>query len=172
MAAHPDLTDDLLTEAFGLVDAASAGWKIAATVDLGRIIGVTSKVQTEPVAADVPSLFGYRHGRKYPTRTVLGVEKPATSRVTIVAERVARDCFVLRTAYLGGGAPPEPTSFRAIRRKRLAWSEVLAYWCRHALVYDPSEFASEPFETTWAGIIGEIEAARQARKRERLTDAI
>lgn len=167
IAAHPDITDALLAEAFGMVDATSAGWEISETVDLGRVIGVTSKVQTEPVAADAPCLFGYRHGRRHPSRTVLGVEKPATSRVTIAAERVARDCFVLRTAYLGDHAPPEPTSFRAIKRKRLSRVEVLAFWCRHALIHDPLEFASEPFESTWASIIGEVEAERIARKQER-----
>ncbi|WP_225767917.1 hypothetical protein [Inquilinus sp. Marseille-Q2685] len=168
-AAHPDVTDDLLAEAFERINVATAGREITEAVNLGRPLGVTSKVQTEPATPDASCLFAYRHGRRHPSRTIVGVEKPVTSRITIVAERGFGPCFVLRTAYLGEYAPPEPTSYRAIRRRGMRRAEALAFWCRHALVYDPVEFASAPFEATWAGIIGQIEADRMARKRQHIS---
>lgn len=153
MAAHPDVTFNLVRMAFERVQLPAERKRLKAEIDFGCIIGRTSKVQTQAVEPDDLVPFAYRHGRRYPPRVAIGVAKPTTSLLTLVAERdKATDeaVWILETAYLGSDAPLEPLSSGVLRSQPEVQAMVTQFWCRHALVYDPHEYVTPSFVSSWA----------------------
>jgi hypothetical protein len=166
MLAHQDVTDDLLREAFSKIDLSGGRKEIRECVDLGRIIGVTSKIETPLISPDEIALFALRTGRKFPSRTITDVDLPESAQLAVIAEWSDRGAYFLRTAFIGQLAPPEPWSFNTIRKMRLSGTEVLRFWCMNALAYDNS-FISEPFESTWNEILRVVEVERNAERNVR-----
>lgn len=164
LAAHPEVTDELLLEAFEAFELSNYNSELRDDVDLGRQLGPTSKVATPPIRWDEKSLFAIRKNRNYPSRIVVGVEKPLSSVMTLIAERKGGTFFVLRTAYVGELAPPEPFSFNTILKMKLKPDAVVDYWCRHALIYDPVECETEPFLSTWQEVLMRAVADREERR--------
>jgi hypothetical protein len=153
MAAHSDVTFNLLRAAFERIELPETKKRVKAEIDFGRVIGRTSKVTTDPIAPEDSSVFAYRHGRRYPSRVVIEVSKPATSLLVMVAERDRMKgdmAWVLETAYLGSDAPLEPLSGSVLRDEPESQAKVLQFWCRHALIYDPQEYITSPFRSSWA----------------------
>lgn len=152
MAAHPDVTFHLLRAAFERANLPANKKRLKEEVDFGRSIGLTSKVPTAPVAPCDTVAFAYRLGRRYPSRVVLGVPKPVTSLLVLVAEREhdgGDNAWTLETAYLGSDAPLEPLSREVIKGQVDHQAAVLDFWCNHAFVYDRRECATSPFDSSW-----------------------
>lgn len=153
MAAHRDVTFDLLRMAFERAQLPADSKLLKAEIDFGRIIGRTSKVQTQAVDSDDLVPFAYRHGRRYPSRVAIGLAKPTTSLFTLVAEhsRATEEAvWTLETAYLGSYAPLEPLGNRVLRSPPEFQAMVTQFWCRHALVYDPDEYVTTYFVSSWS----------------------
>jgi hypothetical protein len=155
LAAHSDVTFNLLRIAFERIKLPEIKNNLKTEIDFGRIIGRTSKVKTKSVNPEDGALFAYRTGRRYPSRVVTNVLKPETSLLVIVAERDrarGENAWVLETAYLGSDAPLEPLSGRVLRDEPDAQTLVLKFWCCHALIYDPREYATDTFSSSWAAL--------------------
>lgn len=153
MDAHSDVTFNLLRAAFQQISLPDDSKRVKAEIDFHRVIGRTSKVMTDPVEPDESAVFAYRRGRRYPSRVVIGVPKPATSLLVMPAERDrlrGETAWVLETAYLGSDAPLEPLSSRVLREEPEAQAKVVQFWCRHALIYDPGEYVTPTFSSSWA----------------------
>jgi len=155
MDAHADVTFNLLRAAFERIDLPSIRNGVKDTIDFGRIVGRTAKVSADAITPNDRTTFAYRHGRRYPSRTVQGIPKPPTSLLTLVAKRdrtKGDSAWDLETAYLGSNAPPEPLGSTVVKGRPDIQAEVLDFWCRHALVYDPAEFVTTPFLSSWASL--------------------
>lgn len=155
MAAHPDVTFNFIRAAFERTELPVSRKSLKSEVDFGRVIGRTSKVITDSIDPYDTATFAYRFGRRYPSRVVVGVPKPTTSILVLVAERdPARGeaAWVLETAYFGTNAPLEPLSGRVFRDNPETRASVLQFWCSHALIYDPGECVTQPFRSSWAAL--------------------
>jgi hypothetical protein len=82
----------------------------------------------------------------------------------LIAERKGHAFFVLRTAYIGELAPPEPFSFNTILKMKLKPDAVVDYWCKHALIYDPAECETEPYLSDWQEVLMRAVADREERR--------
>lgn len=121
---HPPVAD-LLSEALARISAGGRP-RIAETVDLGRIVGETSKVRTGP---DDEIVFARRPLREGPTRFVRNRDPEPTQLVTVILEAAAEGHgFVCLSAWIGGRAEPEPWDSNAT-------VESVAFWEVHALLW-------------------------------------
>ena len=155
MDAHSDVTFSLLREAFSRLDLPHDHRVLKTTIDFGRIIGRTAKVETDEIAPTDVVQFAYRHGRRYPSRVILDQAKSSTTEMTVVINRSPKfgpDQWELETAYLGSDAPLEPLGSRAIKANPDTKAQIVAFWCRHALIYSFEEYATEPFYSSWADL--------------------
>jgi hypothetical protein len=153
MGAHIDVTFGLLRAAFERMDVSKEKSRLKEEIDFGRIVGRTSKVSTEAVSPLATSAFAYRRSRRYPSRIVLGIPKPHTSLLTLLVKRdraKGEAAWELETAYLGSDAPLEPLGSSVLKGKPELQAKVMDFWCRHALVYEPGEYATRPFRSSWA----------------------
>ena len=167
MLAHPDVNLELIREAFDLIDLDAAKKNLEVCRNLGRVIGVTGKIRTPVIAPADCALFAKRKARPYPSRVVVGMEKEPTSEICVVANRSNRDTktFILRTAWLGELAPPEPFSLGRFGADAAKEEVSLAYWCSHALIYDDREFMDEPAESSWTIIVQQARTDRDEKRR-------
>lgn len=94
-------------------------------VDLGRIIGESSCIETRPTDEIV---YAKRPNRDSYTRFVVGRETVPASTVVVRLEKVADDEYNLFTAYVGHAAPEFPIS-------KDDDPERIAFWNTHALVW-------------------------------------
>ena len=171
LTAHPELTNDLLLRAFERLDLTSYRYQLRAEIDFGTFIGHTSKIETAPIAVQARTTFVRRKCRSYPSRVIVGLAKPLSSVLTIIAQRSSPVCFVLRTAYIGTLAPPEPCSINTFGKMKLDPAEALSFWCRNALVFDPQEAETPPFVSSWSAILAEADAQRAMLRMRRDADA-
>ncbi len=155
MDVHGDVTFKLLCNAFEHIDLPAERSGVKATIDFGYIVGSTAKIATEAIKPHDTTIFAYRYGRRYPSRVVLGKPKPPTSLLTLVAKRNRAKgelAWELETAYLGSNAPLEPLSGTVVKGRPDIQAEVLNFWCRHALIYNSIEYATAPFQSSWASL--------------------
>ena len=110
-------------------------------IDLGRIIGTTSCVQT---TKDDIIVFAQRLNRKGLTRFVLDRQKEPTSKIMVVLKKTASfNEYVLITAFLGNKPEVEPWDTRAT-------SASLEFWSKRALVWgDPVELNTVTAKSPW-----------------------
>ena len=142
MKAHP-IELSLLKEAFNqLVITDDKKWFVG-TVDMGRIVGQSTCLQTDQVDVDQQVLFGFRHNRSIPTRCVYG-EGIDTSNLTIVLRKGKVDYFMI-SAWAGTKAIQEPT--------HITQKDRIEFWCNHALVYEENNFKGKPFFSTWREVL-------------------
>lgn len=155
LETHPDVSFRLLCMAFERARVSQERRTIKQTIDFQYIIGQTSKVETNPISLRETTEFAYRRWRRYPSRVVVDVRKAPTSLLTLVANRdkTTERTWILETAYLGSEAPLEPLSSNSIGDCREGDTASLDFWCRHALMYDPTEYITKPFVPSWAQLI-------------------
>lgn len=96
------------------------------TVDMGRIVGESICVVTEPGDEIV---FARRENRAGLTRFVCNKKPTPCSLITIILKSAGEpQTYVLITAFIGGPAAPEPWD-------RFATPESQEFWRTHALVW-------------------------------------
>lgn len=143
---------ELLEEAIGKLTLPEGGFLLE-TLDMGRIVGRSSLVDALKVGPDETATFACRVGREVPSRVVVGVEKPETSKFTVIAG-LEGDTWELYTSFVGPSAPREPHD-RNLTEGNVA---ELAFWCGHALVHEDGW--QQPFESTWTAVVDQVTKAR------------
>ena len=128
--------------------------RIRMEIDLKKIIGKSSLINTEPITYNSDTYFSIRKGREGPSRVVLDEKPKETSIISIIAEPKDEKQYNLVSAWYGPIAPKEPWDNSLIKDKK-ALDESLSFWCCHALVYEV-DFMQEPFESTWDKVISGI----------------
>jgi len=127
------------------------------TVDMGKVVGRAAIIKAAQIQPNQPALFARRRyaGHDRPSRVVeIDGMLPQTRYVTIIGDWVKQDeHWMIRTAYCGQYVYPQPWDFSAIVRSGLSLSNVLAFWCRAAFLYNPKEFQPRTHEDTWAGLV-------------------
>ncbi len=158
LRAHPDVLD-VLGEAISKIELPTDGEFLKTTVDLGRVIGRSGAVETDPIQYDEQTWFAHRIGRDGPSRVVLDTEGPEVSTVAILAFQ-ARDRstgkiqpgkYILATAWIGSAEAEREPWDKGIKTERERQA-ALRYWCSHALVYD-KEVMDKPFQSSWKEIL-------------------
>lgn len=152
MAAHPEVNDELLAEAIAGITLPTDGPLLKVEVDLGRVIGVRTLVETFKIDPDEPALFAHRNGRGKPTRTVHGDGTPCSTVVVSADRDAVTGDYILYTAHIGKSVPCEPHDPN-LSRGSPEFEEALTFWCTHALVWEAS--MQEPFEATWNNILND-----------------
>jgi hypothetical protein len=148
-AARPGVTRHLRS---ALRQIATAGRDfIIHQVDYARVIGRTTCVET---GASDNVVFAWRHGKKGPSRFVIG-RKPEPCRSLVVVLKKAEDGYDLLSAFIGSKAEPEPWN-----RNAQGWA--LLFWASHALVWG-SEAVVDGTETN--EVPGAFEAPQPAEGR-------
>jgi len=117
-------------------------------VDMGRELGESGAVHTEPVKLDKKTTFAFRVGREGPTRVVpQGTPSEIVSTITVVAKPIeGSQEWELLTAYVGKLTPREPWD-RGLQTQEEK-KEALDFWSQYALVHD-SEVMGPIFSSTW-----------------------
>jgi len=128
--------------------------RIRMEIDLKKIIGKSSLINTEPITYNSDTYFSIRKGREGPSRVVLDEKPKETSIISIVVDPIDENNYNLISAWYGPIAPKEPWDNSLIKDKK-ALDESLSFWCCHALVYEV-DFMQEPFESTWDKVISGI----------------
>ena len=150
LEAHPGIID-LLTEAIIKIKLPTMPQQLQLQVDLGRIVGKSSLLETPQTTATTPFWFAKRQGRLGPSRVIPDIGPAETSVISIIANAITSDRYELVSAWYGGMAPKEPWD-PDLADDPLSFQESLNFWSGHALVHNP-EVMDEPFETTWEDII-------------------
>jgi hypothetical protein len=149
--AHPEVRD-LLPLAIGRMKLPLDGSFISTEVEMGHVVGRSGCVATPPIGLDDQRFFALRVGREKPSRVILDVEGPETTKVVVMAfpSRESRGVYILVTSFVGQLAPKEPWDKNIRSQSEL--QESLDFWCSHALIYDP-EISGPVFESTWRQVL-------------------
>lgn len=156
LEAHPEAAT-LLGETIAKITLPTDGSDFfKQEVDLGRVIGQTACVEITGGSL----LFAVRKGRTEPTRVVIGVAKPDTTKFVVSARKGTRGDWLLITGYAGANAPREPHDrYLEDKHGTVEWTEAIRFWSTHALVWD--ETMGQPYESIWPVEIMKVRAARQ-----------
>jgi hypothetical protein len=154
LTAHPEV-GGLLDEVCSLVRLPGNGEFLAAEIDLGRILGRSGCTPAAHIGDSERATFAVRVGRPRPSRVAVGVEGPESSTVAVLAFAGRNPGeYILITSFVGGLATKEPWDQSLVPGTEEAVA-ALDFWCRHALVHDPSVMG-EVFESTWADILAGV----------------
>lgn len=141
-----------LPEAIGLVELPKDGSFLAVEVEMERVVGRSGCVATPRIGLTDPAYFALRVGRERPSRVILDVEGPETTKVVVLAfaSKESARMYILVTSFVGELAPKEPWDRNIKSQEEL--QESLDFWCSHALAYDRSVMG-EPFASTWRQVL-------------------
>jgi len=113
-----------LPEALGNVRSYARPF-LSETVDLGRVVGESTCVET---AQHDIVLFAQRHGRRGLSHFVQERDPVPTSKMTIILKRATPREYILITAWFGTQAQPEPWDPKASEQS-------FSFWTQHALIW-------------------------------------
>ena len=154
LEAHPKIID-YLSEAISKTSIPiKQKDRIRMEIDLKKIVGKSSLINTEPITNNSDTYFSIRKEREGPSRVVLDEDPQETSIISIVAEPTDENNYNLISAWYGHIAPREPWDNSLLKDKK-ALDESLSFWCCHALVYEV-DFMQEPFISTWDKVMSSI----------------
>jgi hypothetical protein len=145
---------EFLPEAIGRIKLPSSGF-LSTEVELGRVIGKKTAVETPLCDLDSKILFAHRIRRDKPTRIApSGSVGEDTTKIVVLAHpnRSESRTYDLITSWIGLLAPKEPWD-KAISNHE-EFQECLGFWCSNALIHDPAVMG-EIFESTWRDVLGE-----------------
>jgi hypothetical protein len=144
LASHPEVAA-LVPEVLATLTVADfTGRDLNKVVDLGRVVGISTCVETTDGDAIV---FARRRGRKDGcTRFVRNREGNPTSTVVVRLFLNDQGLVALMTAFVGADAPAEPCSPSG-RKDRGTWKSACTFWQSHALCWD-GEVESDDFTAT------------------------
>ena len=154
LEAHPKIID-YLSEAISKTSIPiKQKDRIRMEIDLKKIVGKSSLINTEPITNNSDTYFSIRKGREGPSRVVLDEKPKETSIISIVAEPIDEKQYNLSSAWYGPIAPKEPWDNTFLNDQKCN-DESLHFWCCHALVYEV-DFMQEPFISTWDKVMSSI----------------
>ena len=154
LEAHPKIID-YLSEAISKTSLPKKQEdRIRMEIDLKKIVGKSSLINTEPITNNSDTYFSIRKGREGPSRVVLDEKPKETSIISIVVDPIDEKQYSLISAWYGHIAPKEPWD-KSILIDKKALDKSLSFWCCHALVYEV-DFMQEPFVSTWGKVISSI----------------
>jgi hypothetical protein len=151
LKAHPDVVEHLHT-AICKVRLPSVPKEITEVIDVGKIIGRRSIVETAPLKIEERALFSIRANRALPSRVSKAVEYGEnTSKIVVIARpSLIENQYELVTAWIGILAMKEPGD------KSIAdpseFQECLRFWSANAIVYDAS-CMGPVFESSWQDVL-------------------
>lgn len=150
LQAHSDV-EEFLEEAILKIKIPDNVPYLEKAVDLGRTIGISTLVETNSIQPNRKTLFATRAGRNWPSRIACDLKGKSCNSVTLeIKFDKQANRYELSTAYIGFPCPDEPIHFSDRTSKEFKKS--LDFWCRHALVYDPSTMGKY-FESTWENVL-------------------
>lgn len=150
LQAHNDV-EEFLEEAISKVKIPNGALYLENAVNLGRIIGISSLVETNSIQLNEKTLFAKRAGRDWPSRIACDSKGVPCDSVTLETKfNKQSNQYELSTAYIGFPCPDEPV--HSSDKTSNAFKKSLNFWCRHALVYDPSTMGKY-FESTWESVL-------------------
>lgn len=126
--------------------------RVAATIDLGRKIGVNHLVETD----EHDTIVMFDRGRGYPSRMVLKETEPETRITSVCFWDTENSVWVLWTNFEGEEGLPEPGCDRYNRASESFKRECDEFWAHHALVPTKEELRQIPIKT--------LEVARAVNK--------
>jgi len=136
LLAHPEVTDDLLQEAWAKVETEGLRF-VRVQVNLNRVIGRSGCMETDN---NSDTFWAYRPGRAIPSRFVVGQGREVTTLVVIACRPDGED-WQLVTAYIGEFAPMElhdpywGGSWATVKER----IEAKEFWGSHALTLSTEE---------------------------------
>ena len=154
LEAHPKIID-YLSEAISKTSIPiKQKDRIRMEIDLKKIVGKSSLINTEPITNNSDTYFSIRKGREGPSRVVLDEKPKETSIISIVVDPIDENNYNLISAWYGHIAPREPWDKSLLKDKK-ALDKSLSFWCCHALVYKVV-LMQEPYISTWEKVISSI----------------
>ena len=159
LAAHPEITAELLTAAASKVSPELSLENQSVLVDLPEfgLWGKSGLVKTDKISPKDTILFGFRINRSAPSR-VIQAELTPTSKLTLVFRSTKTpSVYDLLKAYAAlESALSEPISLGIDPTTEEGQQEremCLEYWTRHALAIDSANLVSKTFQSTWEEVI-------------------
>ena len=128
--------------------------RIRMEIDLNKIVGKSSLINTKPINNNSDTYFSIRKGREGPSRVVFDEKPKETSIISIIVEPIDENNYNLISAWYGSIALREPWD-NSLLKDNKALDKSLKFWCCHALVYEV-DFMKEPFISTWEKVINSI----------------
>ena len=154
LEAHPKIID-YLSEAISKTSIPiKQKDRIRMEIDLKKIVGKSSLINTEPITNNSETYFSIRKGRKGPSRVALDEDPQETSIISIIVDPIDEKQYSLISAWYGPIAPKEPCDNTFLNDQKCN-DESLSFWCCHTLVYEV-DFMEEPFISTWEKVISSI----------------
>jgi hypothetical protein len=148
LQAHPEVFP-LLPEAIAGIHT-NGNVKLEVEVDLGRVVGTTTRVETTPILATEQALFAIRDGRAHPIRVAdPGAIGQPTKYVTVIAAPTSQGIYRLLTAWVGTRAAKEP--WDPSIRTQVEFDDCLRFWSSNALLHDST--MGHPFTSTWQEVL-------------------
>lgn len=151
LKAHPEVSD-ILPEAIGHIELPSTGF-LSTEVELGRVIGKTSRVDTALCDIDSKIFFAHRIGRDKPSRVLpswyVGED---TTKIVVLARPSNSGEYILVSSWIGLLARKEP--WDTMIASQGEFQECLKFWRSNALIHDPCVMGPI-FESTWRNVLGE-----------------
>lgn len=153
LSAHPDL-EKILVAVLLKVKLTDSPF-LEQEVDMGEIVGQSSRVATPAFSPQDEMMFAHRLNRFGASRVIeqsqLGDE---TSIVSVILKRVRPSHFHLITAWVGTLArkePWDPTISSECERQKC-----LEFWCQNALIYDP-KVMGPIYKSTWSAELEKVD---------------
>lgn len=148
--AHPDVWE-FLEEAVSKIKIPDGADYFCEAVKFGKIIGVSSLVETSPISLGEETDFALRLERQWPSRVALDSRKEPCDAMTleIKFEKLSGK-YILSTAYIGYPCPYEPGYIK--NQGSDEFKKALYFWCRHSLAYD-AKIMKKPFRSSWGSIL-------------------
>jgi hypothetical protein len=150
LRAHSGIID-LIPEIISKVTIPAEGTKLISQIDLNRVVGKTSLLNTKKISLSDKTWFSIRKNRIKASRVILGARPLDTDIITIVANPVFQNGYELVTAWFGTLAPKEPWDL-SLSSDSSEYKESIHFWCSHGLVHS-SDTMFEPFESNWESIM-------------------
>lgn len=151
LKAHPEV-NNILPEAVSRIKLPSTGF-LSMEVELGRVIGQKTRVDTPLCDVDSKILFAQRIGRDMPSRVApSGTVCEDTTKIVVLARPSDSRTYILVSSWIGLLARKEPWDKTIANHEE--FQECLGFWCSNALIHDPAVM-EDIFESTWRKVLGD-----------------
>jgi hypothetical protein len=153
LQAHPEVWK-ILPEAIGRIKLPSTDF-LSTEVEMGRVIGKITRVDTPLCDVDNQILFAQRIDRDKPSRVVpSGSVGKDTTKIVVLARPSQSESrtYILVTSWIGLLARKEPWDKTIANPEE--FQDCLRFWCKNALIHDPAVMG-DIFESTWRDVLGE-----------------
>lgn len=161
LSAHPDVIE-LLPEAISKLTLSAERGMLKTDIEMGRIVGMRTLVETPEIELNTPTHFAYRNERKFPSHISMSKKGSPCSTVAIsILKSPESDSWKLITAFVGKSVPSEPFYFfdpeSRLYNNESQLKTSLDFWVKHALTVEPG-VTGEIYESTWNNELEKIKS--------------